>query len=149
MRLGAATFPDASRGAPQADDQSVLLQAGEIPRLGGKTASGSDDGLSGLGQLGEHLAFQGAKGLFPGLGKNLRNGSAGAGFDEFVGIEKLEGELGGDQATDRGFARPHKADKGDISKLALVRHVHNLIGMSNKARGFWGAEFVRTNAKRV
>ena len=76
------------------------FQAGQIGRVGDKSATSGDDRLLPLTQVLDHLLFQLAKRGRSLLLENILNGSAALGFNEIVGIYKLELQRLGRQAVE-------------------------------------------------
>jgi hypothetical protein len=54
--------------------------------------------------------------------ENFRDGCAGAGFDNVVGVEEGEMESGSDVPADGGFTRPHKANQRKIADVTGSVH---------------------------
>ena len=78
VRLVADAFPDFFRRRPEAHDERVSFQRGEIFRIGRQAAAGGNHGFMSRGQFADDLPFQRAESRFAVLGKNVGNGPAGA-----------------------------------------------------------------------
>ena len=122
VRLVLDAFPDFFRRRPEADDERVRFQGGQILRIHRQAAAGGDDRARLLGEFLDHRGFHPAEGRFAVRGENVSNRPARARLDEVVGVEVFEMQLLGDEAADRGFAGAHEADERDIGDVAFAVH---------------------------
>ncbi len=87
-----------------------------------QTAAGGDDGLGALREFSHNALFQFAKSWLAILRKNISNRAAGAGLDQFVGINKLKTQMLGDHATNGGLAHAHETDERDVGEMSFAVH---------------------------
>ena len=107
---------------PEANDQGVPLEAGEIfGKSHRATASGDDQSAPGF-QPGDGFAFQFAKGVLTGFVENFAHGNAGFGFHQRIGIHKLKPQLARHRAAHGRFPTSHESHEGKVVDGAWVRH---------------------------
>ena len=128
MSLAVDALEDSFRRRPQTDDEGVLLETNQIGRVHGQAAAGGDYAAGASGQFPDESVFQFPKGGFAVLGENLRDALAGARFDEFIGVEKVETQLLGHEPADGGLARAHETNQGQIDEIAGGSHANELSG---------------------
>ena len=120
--LVADAFPDLLGGGPEADDQGMGLEAGEVAGFGGVAAAGGDDETFVAGEFLADLLFEGAEGGFAVLGEDIGDGAAGVLLDEFIGVDELKVQEVGDEPAHGGLARAHEADEREVDELPAVLH---------------------------
>jgi hypothetical protein len=114
MGLCLHPFPNDFGRGPQANDQGMGFKTGQIGRVDNETAASGNDRFLPLAQIPDHVVFQLAKDGLALLFEDFLDGHSALGFDEFVGIDKLELQRLGSEAADGRFAGAHKTDQGDI-----------------------------------
>src|SRR5260221_177435 len=122
VALGTDASQDLLRRRPQAGDERVQLEAGQVVRVRRQAAAGGDDRLGAAGQFLHDLLFQGAKRRFPIGVENIRDGAAGAGLDRLVRVEVIEVQHVGHKPAHGRLARAHETDERDVDELAGVVH---------------------------
>jgi hypothetical protein len=118
---------------PETNHQGVLFQTGEMRGIRPHPPTGGKDRVAIRIELGHQLSLKIPKPDFPFLVENLADTHTGARLDERIGIDKTEVQLPGHQAPDRGFARAHETNQGQIADLP--RFAHGLDCMQLPASG--------------
>jgi hypothetical protein len=122
MSLAAHPFPNFFRRCPEANDERMAFEAGEIVRIRGQSAAAGNNGFLSGGEFDDDFSFELAKKRFAFLRKNLADGFAGARFDDVIGVEESEVQLAGDQLADGGLAGSHETDERNVLNLARGAH---------------------------
>lgn len=113
--LVAGALPDGFGGGPEADDEGVFFQAGEVGGVDDEAAAGGDDAVGTGFEIADEVGFELAKDGFSVFGEDAGDGFVGAFFEEFIGVEKGEAEVVGDMVADGGFAGAHETDEGKVA----------------------------------
>lgn len=125
--LDAHPLPNGLGRRPQTDHHGVRFEAVQVGGIGDEAAAGGNDdvlpGLEGLG--GVFLEF--AECLLAVLGEDIGDGLAGLAFNPFIGIDKVEVKMLGDNAPDGGFAGAHEADEGNVVNDPRILALHGAI----------------------
>jgi hypothetical protein len=122
MRVTADALENCIWRGPEANNEGVGFETGEIGRVNRQAAPGSDDGAFAPSQFFNDTAFPLAKSGFAVLLENIGNGFAGTRFDDPVSVQKGEVEDIRNYAANGGFAGSHKADEGQIVYGTRVDH---------------------------
>jgi hypothetical protein len=126
MALMTHALPDLFRGRPQADDQCVRFETGEIFGIHRQAATGGNDRFHAVGQFRDNLLLERAKCRLAVHGKNVGDAAACLILDQLVGVEIIEVQLLGDEPAHGGFARAHETDERDVDEATGVVHGHTV-----------------------
>ncbi len=107
---------------PQANDEGVPLEAGEIFGKSHRATASGDDQSAPRFQAGDGFAFQFAKGVLTGFVENFAHGNAGFGFHQRISIHKLKPQLARHRAAHGGFPTAHETNESKVMDGAWVRH---------------------------
>ncbi len=123
VRLVFDALPDFFRRRPEADDQRVRLEAGEVFRIRRQAAAGGDDRLRRGRQVPRPASSSSArKAGSPSVLKMSAMVRPVPRLDHFVRVEIIEMQLLGDEPAHGGLARAHEADEREIDDAAVALH---------------------------
>jgi hypothetical protein len=126
VRLFTDALEDFFRRSPKADDEGVLLETAQVGRAHRQSTAGGNHGAIAGGQLFDELTFQFPKSNFAVLRKELRDGLAGAGFDQIIRVEEFKVQLVGNEPAHGRFARAHEANQGKVDNVAGGDHAFQI-----------------------
>ena len=99
-------------------------------RIHERAAAGRQHKRSAIEQARDHLALALAEISLAESLENLGNRQLSARFDLGIGVDKRQSELRRQPFADRGFSRPHHADKDDRAPIERRRHLGGVDGLS-------------------
>ncbi len=105
------------------DDEASAFEGGPVRGVEHGTAAGGDDAAGHVSDGFDGDGFNLAESGFPVGAKDLADFAPRSGFDEFVGVDELEPDAFGEDASHGGFPAAHEADEDDVLRtLRIVGH---------------------------
>jgi hypothetical protein len=116
-------FEQSIEGCGEPDDESGAFEGGTVGGIEYGAAASGDDAARHMADGFDRHGFDLAECCFAVGAEYFTDFAAGSGFDEFVGIKKLEADPFGEDASHRGFPAAHEADEDNVLRtLRVVGH---------------------------